>query len=133
MTPTSTHVHLLTEVVRTLNIGISSEYGSVAIPEGCGPGTRPWRVRLTLGRRQMTVPFYQGPAHTREPTAADVLSCLALDARCGEGDFAGFCDDMGYDQDSRKAEKLYQSCVETSKRLRKFLGPHYDTVANAEH
>lgn len=43
-------------------------------------GSSHWKCILKCGRRQMTVPFSQGPAVAQEPTIEDVLSCLALDA-----------------------------------------------------
>lgn len=43
------------------------------------------------------------------PSAYDVLAGLT----CSEvGDFKNFCDDFGYDTDSRKAEKTYKAVLE---------------------
>lgn len=43
-----------------------------------------------------------------EPTAYDVLSCLT---KHDPGSFDDFCDEYGYDNDSRKAEKIYNAVV----------------------
>lgn len=40
------------------------------------------------------------------PTAYDVLACLT---KCDPGSFEEFCEDYGYDTDSRKAEKVYNA------------------------
>lgn len=80
--------------------------------------------------RRITVPFYQGAGHSAEPTAADVLSCLILDASAADYDsFEQWAEDFGYDTDSRKAERVYRACCETAKRLERFLeGVDEDTL-----
>ena len=40
------------------------------------------------------------------PTAYAVLSCLTS---CDPGSFTDFCGDFGYDEDSKKAETIYQA------------------------
>jgi hypothetical protein len=76
----------------------------------------------------MTTPFYMGPGLCREPTAADVLECLALDAssvECSDG-FGDWARDLGYDEDSRRASAIYDACEKVARRLRRFLGADYD-------
>lgn len=107
-------------------------YGGVEVPDGWMPGTHPYKVTLRLGRRALTVPFFQGPAHTKEPTAADVLHCLCSDASV-PADFADFCAEFGYDADSRKAEQTHKACMALKPRVLKFLGPLFDDFARAEH
>lgn len=48
------------------------------------------------------------------PDVYDVESSLTLDALCIESTlgFEGFCANLGYDPDSRKAEKIYFACQE---------------------
>jgi hypothetical protein len=53
------------------------------------------------------------------PTSASVLHSLLLDAQCGNDLFEDFCDNYGYDTDSRKAFNIYQSCQDTAIKLRK--------------
>ncbi len=97
------------------------------------PGAHPWTVTLRFGRRRITVPFWTGSMLTKEPTAADVLSCIVRDAEAGEQDFADFCADFGYDQDSRRAERTWKTCRSMAPRVRRFLGEHFEDVAQAEH
>lgn len=123
----------LTRVCEELGIHATSVYGGAPIPDGWTPGTHAYKVTLRLGRRRLTVPFFMGPLHTREPTAADVLSCMVSDAFAGEQNFEGFCADFGYDVDSRKAEATWKACAKTAPKLRRFLGTHFDAVASAEH
>jgi hypothetical protein len=94
-----------------------------------GPGARHFLVKLrrTVGGRKlvMPVPFSQGGAYTEEPTAADVLDCLAMDAASYDNarNFAEWAADMGYDEDSRTAARLYRAVKESREKLFAFLGP----------
>lgn len=89
------------------------------------PGSSHWRVTLRYRRHQMTVPFSQGPAHSSEPTAEDVLGCLVSDANgvIGGRDFEDWCSEYGYDTDSRKAERTWKTVQQQSDKLARFLGP----------
>lgn len=117
-----------------LGIKCEATYGGVEPPEGeWGRSAHPYKVTLKFGRRRLTTAFFMGPAHTKEPTAADVLSCLISDGNVGEESFEDFCNSLGYDVDSRRAEKTWRACVKMAPRVRRFLGDHFDAVANAEH
>ena len=94
---------------------------------------RHWTVTLKYQGRQMSVEFWQGSAHTKEPTAADALSSIILDANCGEQTFEDFCSEFGYDSDSRKAEKTWKACAKTAPKVRRLLGDDFDLFAQAEH
>ncbi len=53
------------------------------------------------------------------PFAGAVLYCLLSDMSCANDTFAEWCDNMGYDADSRKALQTYLSCQENGAKLRK--------------
>lgn len=91
-----------------------------------------WTVTLKYGGRKLSVPFFTGDLHG-EPTAADVISSLCIDANCGEMSFEDFCSELGYDEDSRSAEATWKACVKTAPRVRKLLGDRYEEVASASH
>lgn len=83
----------------------------------------------------MTVPFSQGPAICEEPTAADVLDCLASDASGYENasgllrSFEGWAREYGYDPDSRKAERTFKTVQKQSQQLAVVLGTDaYNTL-----
>jgi len=59
-----------------------------------------------------------------EPTAADVLDCLAMDAHTTEStsDFVEWCSELGFDPDSRKAYKTWEVTRAQSMELEAFLG-----------
>lgn len=61
----------------------------------------------------------------QEPTMYEVLSCLQ---KYDVGTFENFCDDFGYDCDSRKAEKIYNAvCKEYEALTRLFPEQEYDS------
>lgn len=85
-----------------------------------------WRVVLRRPGAKMTTYFSMGVAHNgKEPEAADVLNCLALDSAGIENnkhDFDEWCSEYGYDTDSRKAHKTFKTCERQAERLFRFLG-----------
>lgn len=88
-----------------------------------------WRVVLRNGRKRMTVRFSTGLGIREKPDAADVLDCLASDATTTDLSFNDFCQELGYDTDSRTAERTYRIIQRQSKRLRSFLGEaDYDAL-----
>ena len=99
-------------------------------------GSRHFKVTLRRTGRQMTVFFSQGPAIEKEPTAADVLDCLASDSQGienlavdQEGHFETWASEYGYDTDSRKAERTFKVCARQATRLYNFLGnEQYDRL-----
>lgn len=71
--------------------------------------TERWVFNYTLSceNRQYTFDFGQSiNAGCEEPTMYDVLTCLQ---KYDVGTFENFCSDFGYDEDSRKAEKIYKA------------------------
>lgn len=122
--------------IREDNIRASADYR----PEGAPDYTDGmsdmnwWNVTLRIGRRRMTVPFGMGYAHTGEPSAYDVLSCLLSDASSADQDFEDWAADYSYDTDSRRAEKTYNAVVRQTEQLRNFLGDKFsDYVWETEH
>ena len=90
-----------------------------------------WKCVLRRPGHNMTVYFSMGYGHNgKKPTAADVLDCLASDASTIENTrgFEDWCLDLGYDTDSRKAEKTFKTCEHQSKQLRSFMGEHYENL-----
>ena len=54
------------------------------------------------------------------PSAYDVLSSISSDTYC-ETSFEGWCDEFGYDKDSRRAEAMHKRCMEFALQLRQFF------------
>ena len=82
-----------------------------------------WKVTLKHGGRQMTLTFSKGSGHKGvPPSAPEVLECLKSDFFLAGYDFEDWCSDLGYETDSRRAEKIYKACDRQSRKLEKFLG-----------
>lgn len=95
--------------------------------EAWGTANNGWTVTLKNGRgNRYTVPFFKGVGLPDEaPTALEVLECLARDA-AGYRDarnFAEWCSDYGYSDDSRAALKTFNACRRVSDRLESFTTP----------
>ena len=67
------------------------------------------------------------------PTAADVIGCLLSDFTsldCSDG-FEDWASDLGYDTDSRKAERAYLLVQKQAVTFRRLAGAHYDKLVKA--
>jgi len=78
------------------------------------------------GHKQMTLFFSQGSYFTDEPKASSVLDCLKSDYQVSIDGFDDFCANCGYDNDSIKAKKIYDTCVSQGKKLQKFLNDDHE-------
>lgn len=125
----------LDELVRKHKIRISSKYGMVDLPyhqqDEWQRRAHPYRVTLRMGRRSMSVDWWQGQACTDDPTAADVLANLLGCEDTDNHDFESWCLDYGYNTDSRKAEQAYNVCRKLTAKLRRFLGDAFDAFRDA--
>jgi len=81
-----------------------------------------WACTLVFqGRLMAAQTFSQGSAHFEPPTADDVLFSLVSDASGTDQPFEDWASDLGYDDDSRSAEKVYKACLATRHALAKLL------------
>lgn len=90
-----------------------------------------YKVTLRMGSKHMTVPFSCGYA-CNWPEAVDVLNCLVSDAGSADYSFEDFCAELGYDEDSRKAERTYNAVVKQTAKLKTFLNSHYEEALRCE-
>lgn len=81
-----------------------------------------YTVRLRCDGRYMDTEWHQGLGITDDPTAESVLENLLGSLNATDYSFEEWAADYGYDEDSRKAERIYNAVVEESKRLRRLLG-----------
>jgi DNA-binding helix-hairpin-helix protein with protein kinase domain len=95
-------------------------------------GSRHYNVTLHYKQRQMTVPFSMGPALTHDPTSIEVMECLLSDWTGIEVPFEEWASDLGYEPDSRKAERTFEVIVRQSQKLTTFLGDDFMSFMNAE-
>jgi hypothetical protein len=68
--------------------------------------------------------YRMGLAHKQRPKLYELMSSLLSDAMCvlNANGFEDFARDLGYDPDSRKAEKLYHQIEDNNAKLAKLFG-----------
>ena len=71
---------------------------------------------ITFGFGQSIVETETGET----PTAYDVLASLSSDITCPDN-FAEFCGEYGYNEDSRKAEGIFEKVSDFAERLNNFF------------
>jgi len=92
-----------------------------------------YRVTLRYSGRRLTIDWWQGNGIRTEPDAASVISALVSDAHAGADTFEDFCSELGYDTDSRKAERVWRSCQRLNRQLRQLLGADFEQFSSAEN
>ena len=91
-------------------------------------------IDTRYGFRRMTLLFSQGLGIQGEPTLESVLGCLLSDSfSFSNGDtFKDFCENYGYDYDSRKAEKTFKATIKQTSKLKKLLDNNFNDFVNCE-
>lgn len=75
-------------------------------------GASHWRILIKRGKNEMTVFYSMGPAHKGAPNGTDVFHSLLADTdEIHYGyDFEEWADILGFNTDSRQAERMFQAC-----------------------
>ena len=69
------------------------------------------------------------PEIQTESELLNAFYCFVGDAISGKMDFSEFCSEFGYDEDSRKAEKIWNACKRSTVKFdRLYSGDIYDFV-----
>jgi len=67
------------------------------------------------------------PEINKESDLLHAFDCFVSDAIAGKNSFEEFCSEFGYDQDSRKAHKIYKACVKSCAKLERiYKGDLYE-------
>lgn len=86
-----------------------------------------------IGLRRKNRVFPDQPGRPVAPTFASVLESLSLECRDATMLFLEFCENLGYDKDSRKALDTYLSVQENTYNLQRlFGGEAYNEFLNIE-
>lgn len=83
----------------------------------------------------MTLYFSKGYGHGgTEPSAEEVLECLHSDAYIADccPTFDDYCSELGYDNDSRRAERQYNAVVAQALQVQSWLGDVYNDFLECE-
>lgn len=83
-----------------------------------------YKVMLKMNGKQLTTYFSQGYGITGEPKPEDVLNAFASESLGVENarSFEEWAREYGYDEDSRKAERIFKVCEKQVDKLKNFLG-----------
>lgn len=73
---------------------------------------------------------YLREVYVNVPDLKDILWCLFLDASAYQLCFQDWCSEYGYDDDSIKARKIYEDCIENYFKLKKALGNNFQEIKN---
>ena len=76
-----------------------------------------WNVVLFKGSYSVMFDYYTGLGHRKnlqpvKPEIAGVICSLVLDSQALDQSFDDWCDDLGFNSDSRKAHNTYEACRE---------------------
>lgn len=85
-----------------------------------------YKVTLRYKGRRMTLPYSLGWGFKNEPTADQVMETLMMDALPEGTTFEEWARDLGYNPDSRWAERTFKAVVRQTARTKKFLGADFD-------
>jgi len=78
-----------------------------------------FKIKLIKGGKQYTFKFGQSISEgSNEPTLYSVLACLT---KYDPETFEDFCANYGYDNDSRKAEKIYKEVVKEFNNMQRLF------------
>ena len=118
-------------IVASLKVRITFTTGERPDSKSWGAGAMHYRVTVHHARKRMTVWYSHGSAICADPTAEDVLGCLASDASAADQDFPEWCAEYGY-TDPGEAYKTWQACRKTRDDLARVFGRNLSRVLSAE-
>lgn len=99
-----------------------------------------WNVTVDYKTGFWTFPYKCGLAHVekkrhamrpKKPSVSNVMYSILLDVQAANQSFNDWCDEYGYDNDSMKAFKTYQTCCEYAVFVRKVFTSEQITAMRA--
>lgn len=133
-----TIINFTTESGQTVQVTVRAIFNGI-VNDWAGKGSRNNEYLVTiktdLGRASFKYKTSQADyaAGKQDLTHADLqnaLYCFLSDACAGDDTFENFCSEMGYDTDSRSAEKMHKECVKQGVKAKKVFEDIYE-AANA--
>jgi hypothetical protein len=80
-----------------------------------------YKVRISYNKKSMTLTFYTGRGWKRDLNLEDILGIILLEASYYGYSFEDFAREIGYDPDSRKAEKIYKKIQKQTEKLNRIF------------
>lgn len=112
------HLHKITLTVARWHDNPNWAEAAVAPGQTCVHHDH-WKVTLKKGGRSLTTYFSMGEGHGGvAPEVEDVVDCLASDSTSIEiaKDFEDWASELGWNSDSRTAEKTFKVCKRQAKK-----------------
>ena len=81
--------------------------------------------------REAAIAIVKNNSRPVPPTLDSVLYCLVIDTKATSRTFAEWCNEMGYDEDSRRALATYESCQKNADKLRRCGIVDFDAARTA--
>lgn len=94
-------------------------------PDGLmGESAKHYEITISRGKAAIEFYFSTGSAITY-PDRKGIVECILDDRFIAENcsDFDDFCDDLGYDNDSISAKKIYKACKKMKRKVDKIFTP----------
>jgi hypothetical protein len=117
----------LSDRIRLDRISLSlTQYTGVSAPAWAG---RSWDAVLEMDGRTVRTPFHATPlAARREPTVEEIMEVVITEAMMIEraSCYEEWAAELGYDTDSRTAERDYFATLHQTAQLRLMLGDLYN-------
>lgn len=113
-------------------VTIQGPKGQMTSPYIMGAGLRNYGGRPIPQVWEKCNPYQERALSISKPNRPDIVSVvysLVSDAQLGNDTFDGFCGNLGYDTDSRKALESYLACQKIGSDL-SGLGVSFDAIAH---
>lgn len=110
------------DLLKSMNVGFKAEfvkYGSHF--EGETEKRDIYKCVFSRGDDNLVIEFGQSIVNSGKgipPTAYDVITCME---KYDPEDFDFWCDNLGFDNDSRRAERIYKLCVKQWRQVSGFF------------
>lgn len=95
-------------------------------------------ISVKTDKGRFTSPFYgshsdyiNGKDELTNDDLQDCFSMLCSDAISGSDSFSDFCSNLGYDEDSRRAEKTYKECKKIADKFSRITSVDLYDLSNS--
>lgn len=75
-----------------------------------------YNCKITFKNKTYRFNFWMGSAHTKAPSKKDVLYSFIMND-VTDMDFEDFCSEFGYDNNSKKALRIFKACKEQTENF----------------
>lgn len=80
-----------------------------------------YKAKIIYNKKSMTTVYYTGSGWKKDPVLEDILGSILQDTTYLDYGFEDFANEMGYDPDSRKAEKIYKEIQKQAKKINRIF------------